>query len=111
MSVRPHKGKEPGPDLPGRYYTYTLDAAFLVSEPASAAVPGPAPAANGRLPFVLMHMRKPPLQTRVLAREPTSDTAGPARLTRFFFRMWGRSRPYLERRAYFRSFRFFELPT
>ena len=69
MKVRPHKGKEPGPDLPGSYYKFMLDAAFLISEPAPIAE---------RLPFAVMHMRKPPQQTRVLAREPTTAEDTPA---------------------------------
>ena len=66
MKVRPHKGKD-GPDLQGRYIKFMLDAAFLVSEPGSAA--------DERLPFVVMHMRKPPPLTRDIAREPNKDTA------------------------------------
>ncbi|KAJ1485227.1 hypothetical protein T484DRAFT_1794482 [Baffinella frigidus] len=79
MKVRPHKGKETGPDFTGRWYKFMLDAAFLVSEAAPAAVSNPAPAANGRLPFVVMHMRKPPQQTSVFAREPTTAVDAAAR--------------------------------
>ena len=69
--VKPREGKEPGPELEGRWYKFMLDPAFLVSDPAAAAASGPVPAANMRLPFAAMHMRKPSQCTQVLAHEPT----------------------------------------
>ena len=78
MTVNPHKGKEPGPELDGQYYKFTLDPAFLLSEPAPEAGAGPGtPAANTRLPFAVMHLRKPPHHTRVLVKEPTTPVDEP----------------------------------
>jgi len=77
MFARAHTGKT-APILPGRYYKFTLEM-----PPVDFLVPGPASRSN-RAPFVLMHMRTKPEQTRVVVPEPATavdDTHTPVDAT------------------------------
>ena len=69
MRVRPHVGKESlAPKLLGTYFKFVLE-----KPPVDFLAPDPEPAASiTKLPYVLMHMPKPGVQTRVVVPEPTT---------------------------------------